>query len=552
MRIKISFFLFFFFISYAHASFPMKDYFLKKYDNLVSYYEKNRNSNFTDNQLFIVAESYEQLGDYNNALKLFLSLLKKGYHNYSLPYRIWRLIDDNKKDQFFEYYSSNYGFNYILYRNYLSYLRSKRDIKKIIDFYEKTLYKNFSFATSNIDELISLYMAEGIFDEKYDYFEKNDNFFMVALLAVLKRDFESFKKKFPKLNKEEKKVIFSYIIRHKKMKFLIFMTKNNLIRDKKYLYIVNLLEGKVNFSNLSNLDKGFVVSTLLSFEKYNLAEKLLKTMPKSMINEYEAQILIYKGKYEEAFCLLYKIYKTKGFFSYNQFYDLIERIDIKKCNISDDRFWKRFVYYLLGKNDIERCKVLFGKLKNENEKILLLKMLGDKIPYKEFSILVKKISKKNVIENFFDKLFLNNDKYLLDNINEFEKMKFKNKNEILGDIFFFLKNDNKKARLFYEKIADNEERNYKLALYNFYVNKRCNLKDLNLNYKAYFLMAGDFLVLKNRIKQAIKYYKKALLKNKDLFLKDDIERRLYFYFKDINSLKLFVRLEHRKKNFFWR
>jgi hypothetical protein len=238
--------------------------------------------------------------------------------------------------------------------------------------------------------------------------------------------------------------------------------------------------------------------------------------------------------------------------------DLLDKIDLRNVSIDNDKFLDRLINIMINKRNYNNIVKIIPKIKKDQKKIALLSLMKNRIKYEKWRELIKYINKETVIKRFAPMLLTHQDEYLANNLEFIKDLQgVKNKNSLIGDVYFFLKKDNDNALKYYNKIKFKPEKFYKLFMYYLINHNYSEIKNILkkevYKYKGFYILIGDYYILNKKEKMAIKYYNGAL-DNVPSMLRDELHRRFYFYHKgNFDKLRTQLTILNERKNYIiWR
>ncbi len=529
--------------SYLNAEDSIKTLFIQgNYDALISVsFDEGRN--FTDEEHVLIAKSFEAKGDRTQALRRYLMLLENGNRFPGHLQTVWQLMDASSRNEFVPNYFNRFGFSNELFDMYF-YGRSQYNEEQLVSIIEAYhTQKYFTEQSAVFDFLCDFYLKKGLLKEKIQQF--SENVFLSAFLAVSAGDTAEFIRYYNNCDVVERQLVISVILKHKKKEFLKTLYNSGGLSGTREETIFEIITKGITDEMLMLSDSSrqrYIIERLLDFDDISHVATLLDSWDpqRKKFNDLRGNLLLKKGDLIGAFYANHDWYVQTSVFNDLLFQDLVKTVDITRIAINDDEFWVKMANVYRSKLDYSGLLDVIKKVIKDSNKATLLKIVAAQLPYRLFATQLYELSPLTRITNFSTLMMDNMDKRLVDDTAFIEKTTFFGKEALLGDIYLFLENNEKKAFQWYSAISNNQERAYKIVLYHFILGNfeevEKSIPVVNPQYKAAMLMSGDVLVFRGNTDEALKKYIRFLDTGSLTWLRNDAQQRILWYYTDKQAL----------------
>lgn len=528
----------------------------RDYDLVITHALESK-EDFSQKEWLLIAEAYLRKGDTYHALEVYRRLIaqKELFPNHVRS--IWPLLDDAEKTAFTHYYLTTFGYNQELFYNYYFFARAQYrddDLARIMESVMDSVQQ-----ADMLDFLGSYYVAKGLAEEKLSDF--GTNAIISAFIAIAANNSSAFIDVYRRQSLQWQRTLVQYCMRRKKRTILKELNDQKLLTDTSHKALFDVLElghTAVERYTLDSNEKRRLLTDLAEFEAMHDVKALVQRWStEDAFHDFRGKIALSEKNYTAAFQAYYDWYKATGAFDGAMFRELISFVSLKALTIKDDRFWSQFPGLLISTKDADKMYDIIPFFVNEKEKATILKMLVNVFPYHRNAPFIRSLSQKTRIEMFAEMMIENADTTILSDIGYIQNSELPKKNELLGDIYLFFKNDRKEALKYYSLLQNTREKTYKMLLVYYVYNDGDaffdTIKTFSTYYKACMLMEGDMLVARGDVEDGYGKYTVFLEKTYSQWLKNDAQKRVYLYLTDKNMLKETVTTRDVSKHYIlWR
>ncbi len=528
------------------------------YDAVITHAIESKDT-FTTSEWLQIAEAYQRKGDAYHALTVYRMLIEKKELFPNHVRIMWSLLGDEEKAEFVRYYFTTFGFDQELFYQYYFFARSHYRDDELAEIME-THYRSIEQAEM-LDFLSNHFVVKGVAPQKIALYGQRH--ILTAFLAIASNDIDTFRIAFTAQNSNRQRILVQYCMRRKKKLILRDLYEKKLLTDKTDIALSDILhEGYTAASRYSfnTHEKRRLLTDLIEFEAIHDVRQLFMQWndQEKAFEDIHGRMALSEKKYTEAFIAYYDWYKKTGLFDSALFKELIRLADFKDiASIRDDTFWMQCTGMFNANQDAETIVTIISLLTNDTNKATIIGSLIAKIPYDRFAPMIHALPSKIRVEQFADVMLDNADNALIDDISYLKMSNYVRKNEILGDIYFFLRNNETEAVRYYSAMANTRDKAYRFMLVH-YVNRNIGgftdtMKTVSQYHKASLLMQGDMLFLDGKESEALTRYTTFMEKTYSMWLKNDAQKRIYLYLTDKKALNVMLHAHEDMKNYLmWR